>query len=366
MAGQPGACTVTAVLQAGFAIVDTTAYGEAEIQTALDTQICSDQDMEACLNGRKFGNFLCLWRCAGSEWRSLVISPNSRLHLVLTEASKYHPRQKDHPAYPGGSAIGLLWGYALDGEERPVWEVRPDKAGWQLQHVHGARDHPLTSQSGHRAHCFWPLHRVHAHDAFSLRPVLNDPKHFEASQHQSPDSLLPSPSSLLHRHRDVRDENPVASNAPPSAGHTDLLDEADVITIGDSDASLIDTGVHWDFGSNSSACCIQFTSHFKGIKEEDGAQEVATGFPCDNAEESTVARYKATVAELARLCHCLKTPGFPPPRFHFRQLAQLLYEWPMARLSIDFPSVAASFSQNVSRLAVKKPSVGAAAHRIVA
>ena len=201
--------------------------------------------MEACLNGRKFGNFLCLWRCAGSEWRSLVISPNSRLHL-LTEASKYHPRQKDHPAHPGGSAIGLLWGYALDGEERPVWEVRPDKAGWQLQHVHGARYHPLTSQSGHRAHCFWPLHRVYAYDAFSLRPVLNDPKHFEASQHQSPDSLLPSPSSLLHRHRDVRDENPVASNAPPSTGHTDLLDEADVITIGDSDASLIDTGVHWD------------------------------------------------------------------------------------------------------------------------
>ena len=57
LAGQPGACIVTAVLQAGFAIVDTTAYGEAEFQTALDTQICSDQDMEACLNGRTFGQF---------------------------------------------------------------------------------------------------------------------------------------------------------------------------------------------------------------------------------------------------------------------------------------------------------------------
>ena len=56
--------------------------------------------------------------------------------------------------------------------------------------------------------------------------LWNDPMHFEASQ-QSPDSLLPSPSSLLHRHR----ENPVASNAPLSAGHTDLLDETDVITI---------------------------------------------------------------------------------------------------------------------------------------
>ena len=37
MAGQPGACIVTAVLQAGLAIVDTTAHGEAEIQTALNT-----------------------------------------------------------------------------------------------------------------------------------------------------------------------------------------------------------------------------------------------------------------------------------------------------------------------------------------
>ena len=32
MAGQPGACIVTAVLQAGLAIVDTTAHGEAEIR----------------------------------------------------------------------------------------------------------------------------------------------------------------------------------------------------------------------------------------------------------------------------------------------------------------------------------------------
>ena len=57
MAGQPGACIVTAVLQAGFAIVDTTAYGESEIQAAIDAQICSDQDMEARLNGQTFGQF---------------------------------------------------------------------------------------------------------------------------------------------------------------------------------------------------------------------------------------------------------------------------------------------------------------------
>ena len=118
----------------------------------------------------------------------------------------------------------------------------------------------------------------------------------------------------------------------------------------DSDASPADTGVHWDFGTSSSARRIQFTSHFKGIKEEDGAQKVAIGFPSSgNAEESTVARYNATVAELAHLCQCLKTQSFPPPRFHFSQLAQLPFEWPVARLSIDFPSVASSFAENVSR-----------------
>ena len=115
-------------------------------------------------------------------------------------------RTECHPAYPGGRAIGLLWGHALDGEERPVWEVRPHKDGWQLQHVHGGGHHPLTSQSGSQAHRFWPLHRVHAYDAFSLRPVLNDPTHFEVPQHQSPDPLDASLSSLFYRRRDVRDE----------------------------------------------------------------------------------------------------------------------------------------------------------------
>ena len=65
------------------------------------------------------------------------------------------------------------------------------------------------------------------------------------------------------------------------------------------------------------------------FKEEDG-REVETGFlSSDDAEESTITRYNATVAGLAHLCHCMNTPGFPLPRFHFSQLAQLPFEWPM-------------------------------------
>ena len=53
MAGQPGACS-----HCGFCRLDlplsTPLHGESEFQTALDTQICSDQDMEARLNGQTF------------------------------------------------------------------------------------------------------------------------------------------------------------------------------------------------------------------------------------------------------------------------------------------------------------------------
>ena len=49
-----------------------------------------------------------------------------------------------------------------------------------------------------------------------------------------------------------------------------------------------------------------------GEVEEDGAREVETGFPSsDDAAESTITRYNATVAGLAQLCHCMR-PRAPP------------------------------------------------------
>ena len=68
--------------------------------------------MEACLT---FGQFLLPMALC---WQRVEESNNQpklhRLHLVLTDAPKYNPRYRNHPAYPGGSAIGLLWGYALN------------------------------------------------------------------------------------------------------------------------------------------------------------------------------------------------------------------------------------------------------------
>ena len=85
---------------------------------------------------------------------------------------------------------------------------------------------------------------------------------------------------------DPRDENPAVHNAPLPAGRVDLRDETDIITIRDSNASPADTGVHWDFGTSSSARRIQFTGHLKGIKEEDGAEEVGIGFPSSDDARS--------------------------------------------------------------------------------
>ena len=63
------------------------------------------------------------------------------------------------------------------------------------------------------------------------------------------------------------------------------------ITISDSDASLKDTSVHWDFGSSSSARRIQFTSYFKGLRKMEPRRWQQASLLSDNAEESTVACY---------------------------------------------------------------------------
>ena len=86
--------------------------------------------MEARLNGQTFGQFplpvaLCWQRVEESSRKPKL----HRLHIVSTEASKYHPRQKEHPDCPGSSAIGLLWGYALEAPLRRRTSCVGGKAG---------------------------------------------------------------------------------------------------------------------------------------------------------------------------------------------------------------------------------------------
>ena len=66
MAGQPGACIVTAVLQAGFAIVDTTAYGKPKSRQPLIHRFAQVKTWRLASMDERLANFRCLWR-AGSE-----------------------------------------------------------------------------------------------------------------------------------------------------------------------------------------------------------------------------------------------------------------------------------------------------------
>ena len=129
MAGQPGACIVTAVLQTGLAVIDTNAYGLSHSEMSLDENIVADSEMEHRIWGMTFGSFpllmaLC-WQKFDSATRRMTLH---RLHLVLVEAANYKPTERYHQAYPGHCAMGVLWGYALDGEDKPLWEVRPDQS----------------------------------------------------------------------------------------------------------------------------------------------------------------------------------------------------------------------------------------------
>jgi len=366
MAGQPGACIVTAVLQTGFAIVDTNAYGVTDVQSALDQSICKDLEMEARINGQVFGAFplpmaLC-WQRHDSDSQRMVMH---RLHLVLVEAPRFLPRNNSHPAYPGGRAIGLLWGYALDGEERPIWEVRPDREGWQLQHVHSGGRDALTSRSGAAAHRFWPLHRVHAYAAFGLVPSFHQQEHFlDSAPLDWQAALEPSPARLLQRLRDVRDDPNYTAGTRGPQDPSEPVADSDAGSM--SELSSVSTqagstraGDHWVSGSRNSVERRPRTVHLHTVEEETDTREAEIGFPsCDSVAESTITLFNATAAALAEFCHSLSTPQSALPCFQIDQIAQLPYEWPMARLSFDFPSIAASFSQNVARLAVESTLQG--------
>ena len=107
-------------------------------------------------------------------------------------------------------------GYALDGEKRPVWEVRPYKDGWHLS------IRVKTRWMHHPPACCTGIERCEI-------------------------------------------ELPAASNVSLSAEHTDRTDETDAICEWQH-ASQTDSGVHWDFSSHSSARRIQLMSHLRGIK----------------------------------------------------------------------------------------------------
>ncbi|MEM1281830.1 MAG: hypothetical protein AAGG53_17870, partial [Cyanobacteria bacterium P01_H01_bin.152] len=334
MAGQPGACIVTAVLQTGFASVNTDAYGFVDHTSDLDDRICDDDAMLARISGMTFGEFplpmaLC-WQRHDASTSEMQLH---RLHLVLVEAPNFWPRNPTHPAYPGGRANGLMWGYALDGEDRPLWEVRPDQQGWQLQHVHSRGRNIITSKFS-AFHRFWALHRAHAYAAFGLTPYMCEPDHLlEAAPANWQNALKPTAKSCLHRLRDVRDDQSVpVTTAIPTAEEVKASDTEQTAQSDSSCSAPSVVGDHWVFNADapqSRKGRRARTVHLRQIKEEDGAAEVTVGFPSsDYVDESTLVLFNATAAALAEVCDCMATPGMALPLFQLSQISHLPYDGP--------------------------------------
>ena len=195
----------------------------------------------------------------------------------------------------------------------------------------------LDSDNGYKAHRFWALQRAHAYDAFGLEPRLNDPKYFNTEN--SCLKLQSSPDGLLHRRRDVRDVATVYEPTEPAV-------QPEIVSVSDSELSVA--------GSDSEAPAPRtWRTRRKPrvlaqIQEE--TPEDIVGFPTgDGLEESDLPVLNAAVAKLAELCYALALE-LQLPRFQLRQISQLPYEWPMARLNLELPSVSTSFSQNVARV----------------
>ncbi|MEM1007847.1 MAG: hypothetical protein AAGJ35_02470 [Myxococcota bacterium] len=363
MAGQPGACIVTAILQTGFASVNTDAYGLVDHTCDLDDRIYDDDAMLARISGMTFGEFpLPMALCWQRHDEFAGEMQMHRLHLVLAEAPNFWQRNPIHLAYPGGKANGLVWGYALDGEDRPLWEVRPDQQRWQLQHVH-TRGRNIISSKFSAFHRFWALHRVHAYASFGITPSLREPAHLlEAAPANWQTALKPTTRACLHRLRDVRDEqSEPAATGTTAATEAKTSDTEQTVQSDSSCSASSVVGDHWVFNADSRVRKGRQTRtvHLRQIKEEDGAEEVTVGFPSsDYIDESTLVHFNATAAALAEVCACMATPGMALPSFQLFQISHLPYEWPMARLNLEFPSIAASFAQNVSRLAIEETLQG--------
>ena len=152
----------------------------------------------------------------------------------------------------------------------------------------------IPSLSGSKAHRFWPLHRVvHAYDALAF--VLSLMIRLILKFH----SIRVLPTEVRNPQRNSR--------APRTKQKTKQQFREQKNSYRPS-------------GRNNPR-----TSHLKRRKEEDRAREVETGFP-----PMTTRNRPLLMPQL--LCWRTFATACSPslPRFHFSQLAQLPYEWPMA------------------------------------
>ena len=158
MRGLIGLAQVLATLQTGLGLVVTNALGHVRDVNLLRHDVITESQMEAALHGDSIGEYpvpLSLGWLSQSAAGPQVI----RLHLILVEAFGSQPPQAQHPCFPGGAFMGLLWGYARDNQRKPVWDIHPEESSdrWFLLHsrkVGGSR--PVYKEPS-RQRCMWGL-----------------------------------------------------------------------------------------------------------------------------------------------------------------------------------------------------------------
>lgn len=366
MRGLIGMAQVLATIQAGLCRIDTDSGGVVLTLEAQDKVIQTDRAMTQKLEGATFGAYplpLSLAWASRSDTGVQVL----RLHLMLIEARGFEPSVTDHPAFPGGRFIGLLWGYALDNDRRALWEVRPSShrdGEWYLLHANRRLDPRIAYPPSTTAHVMWTLHRGHFYDSWAITPRYNEVGLLLG------DRTLPQLQEVSSNH--LRGFWPMTAPRPtaisiPSISSTALQSEVASTTSSSSTADQQDRRVR---GTNKRRHPAAHRSRrtkapFRIVRNLGTLNVVmeptdAVAYPCaEHQAEGWWERAGHLCQAFSKFAsHCFHATTFdassrailPVPT----DLALLPPEWPMGRLNLKLPHVSRHFKQQLYRSTIQR------------
>eukprot|EP00438_Fugacium_kawagutii_P021507 Skav226572 [mRNA] locus=scaffold1701:216328:217923:- [translate_table: standard] len=348
MRGLVGMAQVIGALQAGLGLVVTHAPGLVKAQSYLDEAIVTEEAMDKALDGSVIGQYplpLCFgWLSKGPDGPRVV-----RLRLILVEAPWFKSPFSQHSCFPGGTFMGLLWGYAPDNQRKPLWEVRPAGQSWHLVHVRTPGRLPLRYSQPTAAHVMWPLHRGHFYDAWAQRPQFNIPDlvlngHLltEVSE-ESPDKLRPSVERPRHSE---------AALGPDSSDEAFFSQPESVAESLDSATSRSSAGrsqrrkgqARWQVGNRLPVLMEESTD---------------LAYPSsDDAPESLLEAFFQLCQEYAAFVNEYLTHGRTEEAISrcpsVDELNQLPPEWPMGRIALRCYVGSNLFKQNLYRATLQR------------
>eukprot|EP00438_Fugacium_kawagutii_P012016 Skav225324 [mRNA] locus=scaffold891:259200:261839:- [translate_table: standard] len=317
-------------------------------QSYLDENIVTEEAMDKALEGSVIGQYpipLCLgWLSKGPDGPRVI-----RLHLILVEAPWFKSPFSQHPCFPGGAFMGLLWGYAQDNQRKPLWEVRPAGHSWHSVHVRAPGRVPLRYSQPTKAHVMWSLHRGHFYDAWAHRPQFN------------------LPDILLHGHllTGVSEESP--NQLRPSVGRPRQTEAAQGLDSSDEAFSSHHESVAESLDSATSRSSTRPSQRRKGrakwqvVNRLPVLMEESTdlAYPSsDDVSESVLESYFQLCQAYAAFVNDYLTAGRTAKAISrcpsVDDLSQLPPEWPMGRLAFRIYVGSNLFKQNLYRATLER------------